>query len=343
MGICSFRDGTVIQDYSRPYIVAEVNSSHNGDVEVARQMIDAAAECGADCVKFQSWSVDTLYSKSYYKENPIAKRFVKKFSLAPSDLAELAKYAKGTGIAFSSTPYSEEEVDFLIKMCDAPYVKIASMELNNPKFLRYIAKKDIPIVLSTGMGETAEIREAVSVLEDAGATQLVLLHCVSIYPVDIDTVNLNNIIGLREMFPNYPIGFSDHTVGDAAAVAAVALGAALIEKHLTLDRSKIGMDNGMATEPEAFQSLVQKCRDIQRGMGTKERTVTTAEYEQRKKMRRSLVATRDLKAGDVLAAEDICAKRPGGGIAPDKLEGILGKCLNRDISADMLIMPEDIT
>ncbi len=343
MATCKFRDGTVLGDYSRPYIVAEVNSSHNGNVEVARRMIDAAAESGADCVKFQSWSVSSLYSQSYYKENPIAKRFVKKFSLSADELRDLAVYCREKQVQFSSTPYSEEEVDFLVDNCAAPYVKIASMELNNPVFLQYIGSKNVPVVLSTGMGETDEIVEAVHILEKAGATQIVLLHCVSIYPVDVDTINLNNILGLREKFPQYPIGFSDHTLGDEAAVAATALGAAMIEKHLTLDRSQIGMDNGMAIEPNELANLVRKCRDIQRGLGSKERTVTAEEYEQRKKMRRSLVTRRDLKCGDIISVEDVCAKRPGTGIAPDKLESILGKCINKDIPADMLIMPEDIT
>ncbi len=342
MATCKFQDGIVLEDYSRPYIVAEVNSSHNGNVDEAKKMIDASVKSGADCVKFQSWSVSSLYSQSYYKDNPIAKRFVKKFALSPEKLKNLADYCRSKHIQFSSTPYSEEEVDFLIDVCDVPYVKIASMELNNPRFLKYIGNKQVPIVLSTGMGEKAEICKAVQVLETAGASQIILLHCVSIYPVDVDTINLNNILGLREMFPQYPIGFSDHTLGDEAAVAAVALGAAMIEKHLTLDRSKIGMDNGMAMEPDAFSELVKKCRDIQRGLGSKERTVTTEEYTQRDKMRRSLVAKRDLKAGDKILAEDVCAKRPGTGIAPDKEELIIGKCLKKDIQADTMILPDDI-
>lgn len=341
MGKCVFRDGTIITDYGKPYIVAEVNSSHNGDVSVAKQMIDAAVEAGCDCVKFQSWSADSLYSKSYYDANPIAKRFVKKFSLLPEQLKDLAQYCNERGIAFASTPYSKAEVDFLIDDCKAPFIKVSSMELNNPLFLKYIGGKNIPVVLSTGMSTIEEIENGISILENAGATQITILHCVSIYPTELDTINLNNIVGLRERFSNYPIGFSDHTKGDVAAVAAVALGASLIEKHLTLDSKKVGMDNGMATEPEEFMQLVSKCNDIYKAMGTTSRIVSDLEMEQRKKMRRSIVSVNDIKKGDKIKFGDICAKRPGTGISPDKFDCVIGKVALRDIEADTLIMPED--
>ena len=249
--------GRELSDYGRPYFVAEVNSSHNGNVEVAKQMIAAAAEAGCDCVKFQSWSAESLYSQSYYKDNPIAKRIVAKFSLTAEQLKDMAAYAREIGIDFSSTPYSYEEVDYLIDECQVPFVKIASMDLNNLKYLRYIAKKNVPIVLSTGMSTMDEIKRAVKTIEDEGNKQICLLHCISIYPPETETIHLNNIIGLREVFPNYPIGFSDHSHGVEMAVAATALGAALIEKHLTLDSKKIGMDNQMATEPEEMAQMVR--------------------------------------------------------------------------------------
>lgn len=342
MSKCRFRDGTVVLDYGRPYIVAEVNSSHNGNMNLAKEMIDAAVEIGADCVKFQSWSVESLYSKTYYDENPIAKRFVTKFALAPEQLKELAEYCRERGIQFSSTPYSEEEVDYLVDECKVPYIKIASMELNNPKFLQYIGSKNVPVVLSTGMSDIEEVDKAVKVLEDAGVTQMVILHCVSIYPTVLTTLNLNNIIGLRERYPNYPIGFSDHTVGDAAAVAATALGVGLLEKHLTLDHTKVGMDNKMATEPDAFKILVNKVRDVQVAMGSKYRVVSEAELEQRKNMRRSLIAVRNLPKGTVIQESDLYAKRPGTGIAPDQIAMVVGKTTTCDIEADTVIKPNDI-
>lgn len=341
MSKIKLRNGRVLGDYEKPYIVAEVNSSHNGSVEVARQMIDAATDAGCDCVKFQSWSADTLYSATYYKANPISKRIVSKFSLSSEELRGLSEYCKSKGIDFSSTPYSCEEVDFLIDECKAPFVKVASMDLNNYKFLRYIAKKCAPIVLSTGMSTIDEVHNAVRVIEEAGNNQICLLHCISIYPPELDTIHLNNILGLREDFPNYPIGFSDHSHGIEMAVAATALGSALIEKHLTLDRTKIGMDNQMATEPEEMKQMVQCCINTQIAMGNKERIVREAEQEQMKKMRRSVIVTKNLSAGHVLTIEDLNAKRPGTGIPANKIDELVGKTLTVDKEADTLLEIED--
>lgn len=341
MSKCKLNNGIIVGDYKRPYVIAEVNSSHNGNVEVAKKMIDAAKEAGCDCVKFQSWSSESLYSKSYYKENPIAKRFVDKFSMSEEELLSIIEYCRNVGIDFSSTPYSEREVDFLAEQ-NVPFIKIASMELNNPSFLKYIASKGIPVVLSTGMGEYEEVKNAVRTIEDSGNNQIILLHCVSIYPAEPLTINLNNILGLREMFPDYPIGFSDHTLGDSVAIAAAALGAAVIEKHITLDKSKIGMDNQMAMEPDDLKQLVEKCRLIQNAIGSKERIVLPEEYEQRKNMRRSIVAACDLKSGQIININDLYAKRPGTGIAPNRISEIIGRTVNRDIGKDELILEEDL-
>lgn len=340
MGIV-LNNGVEIVDYGRPYFVAEVNSSHNGSVETAKHMVDAAVDAGCDCVKFQSWSVQSLYSRTYYRQNPIAERFVKKLSLAPEQLKELAEYCSMKGIGFSSTPYSREEVDFLVNECHVPFVKISSMEVNNPEFLMYIGEKQVPVILSTGMAEMEEVGRAVRVLESSGNRNIILLHCVSIYPAKTETVNLNNILGLRERFPNYPVGFSDHTLGKSAAIAATALGAAVIEKHITLDAKKIGMDNQMAMEPDALEDMVKTCRDIQMALGSKERTVLQEEYEQRKNMRRSIVAARNLTAGEVLCREDLDVKRPGTGFPPDRLADLIGCTVIRDIEADTVINESD--
>ena len=341
MSKITLRNGRVLGDYEKPYIVAEVNSSHSGSVEVAKQMIDAAKDAGCDCVKFQSWSADTLYSATYYKANPISKRIVSKFSLSSEELRGLSEYCRSKGIDFSSTPYSCAEVDFLLDECKAPFVKVASMDLNNYNFLRYIAKKGAPIVLSTGMSTIEEVHNAVSAIEEAGNNQICLLHCISIYPPELDTIHLNNIFGLREEFPNDPIGFSDHSHGVEMAVAATALGAALIEKHLTLDRTKIGMDNQMATEPEEMKQMVQCCINTQTAMGNKERVVREAELEQIKKMRRSVIVTKFLPAGHVLTIDDLDAKRPGTGIPANKIDDLVGKTLIADKEADTLLEIED--
>ncbi len=331
------RGGKIIGDGERPYIVAELNSSHNGKVEIAKQMIDAAKDCGCDCVKFQSWSAESLYADEYYKNNPISKRIVTKFALTPNQLLELSAYCKEVGIDFSSTPYSKEEVDFLAEKTEAPFIKIASMEINNLPFLKYIGKKGIPIVLSTGMSTIEEIREAVKAIESTGNKQMCILHCVSVYPAPAEIINLNNMVMLQEEFPDYVVGYSDHTIGSEVAAASIALGAALVEKHFTLDNKKMGMDNNMATEPAEMKCLVKACHSVSLAMGSKERVLLEGEEEQRLKMRRSLVTTRNIHSGEVLSSLDIEAKRPGNGITPDRLEDIVGRTVKNDIPKGHLI------
>ncbi len=336
------RDKTVIGDYKKPYIVAEVNSSHNGDIDTAKEMAGKAGEAGCNCVKFQSWSRESLYSRPYYDANPIAKRIVQKFSLSEDELLDIADFCKNTGISFSSTPYSKKEVDFLAEKCNVPYIKVASMDINNYEYLRYIAQKGLPVILSTGMAEMYEIKKAVKVFEEVGNSRLILLHCISIYPAVPCTVNLNNITGLRNEFPQYPVGFSDHTLGTEIASAATALGACVIEKHFTLDKTKMGMDNNMAIEPDEMAKLVQDCDNVYEAMGTRERIVSRAEYEQREKMRRSVVATRDLAKGTKIRAADIDLKRPGTGLPPEKTKTLIGRVLKCDIAADTMILESDV-
>lgn len=334
------RNGRVLGDSQPPYVVAELNSSHNGNTETARQMIDAAKECGCDCVKFQSWSAESLYADEYYKANPISKRIVTKFSLSEEQLAELAAYCEEVGIDFSSTPYSNEEVDFLAERTNAPFIKIASMEINNYPFLRYIAKKGLPIVLSTGMSTIEEIRKAVDVIEEAGNRKLCILHCVSVYPAASEIINLRNMTMLQKEFPDYVIGYSDHTIGSEVAAASVALGAGLIEKHFTLDNKKMGMDNNMATEPAEMKALVDACKSVFAALGSEERKLLPGEEEQRLKMRRSLVSARDIACGEILTEGDIIAKRPGDGIPPEYIGELIGKKVNTDIPKGYLFRKE---
>lgn len=342
MAVIRLDDGREIGDYEKPYIVAEVNSSHNGNVETAKEMIRKAKEIGCDCVKFQSWSTESLYSASYYDANRIAKRIVSKFALSEDELLQVVQCCNEQKIAFSSTPYSEEEVDFLVERCNVPYIKIASMEINNLEFIRYIAKKGKPIVLSTGMADLEEIRKAVEVIESVGNKNLCLLHCISIYPPEINTINLNNIIGLREKFLSYPIGFSDHSIGLELSSAAVALGSAIIEKHFTLDKKKMGMDNNMAMEPDEFEQLVKQCHNVYSAMGSKERIVLDDELEQRTKMRRSVVATRDLEEGHIITEGDLSVKRPGDGIPPEEIRSLIGKKIKVKIKKDYVIRKDNI-
>lgn len=342
MAKCVFRDSTVIGDFEKPYFVAEVNSSHSGDVETAKKMIAKAAHAGCNCVKFQSWSAESLYSKTYYEKNPIAKRIVEKFSLSESQLMEVAAYCHETNVAFSSTPYSKKEVDFLVDSCNVPYIKVASMDLNNYPYLEYIAQTGVPIVLATGMSDMNEIHKAIETIEKTGNRNLCILHCISIYPPEIPTIHLNNILGLREEFPQYPIGFSDHSIGIEMAIASTALGAALIEKHFTLDHQKIGMDNQIAIEPPEMQTLTRCCLNVYAAMGCKDRVVLDAEITQRNVLRRSIIATRDLVKGDRIVESDIDVKRPGTGFPPEKIKEIIGKQVIHPIQKDTVISETDI-
>lgn len=342
MAVIKFRNNRIIGDGQRPYIIAEMNSSHYGKIEQACRMMDAAKECGCDCVKFQSWTENTLYSEEYYANNPISRRMVKSFSMNESQLYELWKYSRKIGIDFSSTPYSTEEVDFLADKIEVPFIKIASMEVNNPFFLEYIAKKRIPLVLSTGMASYEEIDQAVNIINNVGNMNLCILHCVSVYPVKPGSVNMNNLIYLKEKYPDFVVGYSDHTIGEEVACGAVALGARVIEKHFTLDSSQMGMDNNMAMEPEEMKALVRKCHNVYEAMGNMERVVSEKEKAQLIKMRRSIVAKENLKAGTILEDEILDYKRPGNGLPPVDRNRLVGRKLIRDIKKGFFIMTEDL-
>lgn len=336
------KNGRKVSIDSTPYIVAEMNSSHRGKIDVAKQMIAAAKESGCDAVKFQSWSAESLYCKDYYDMNPMSKRMVKGFSLSPEALVELSGYCNEIGIDFSSTPYSNDEVDILIDKCNAPFVKIASMDINNIPFLRYIAKRSVPIVLSTGMSTIEEIKCAVETIEQAGNRDICILHCVSLYPVDSEGVNLNNMVMIKNTFSDYSVGYSDHTVGSEVACAAVGLGAVLIEKHFTLNNKKIGWDNQMATEPLEMKELVDKCRNVHKSLGSYERSVSQGEMDQRIKMRRSIVAAVELEAGHIIAEGDITAKRPEEGIPVNHYQKLIGRQVIKDIEKDQMIKWSDL-
>lgn len=337
MSTVNLRNSRVVGDYLPTYFIAELNTSHFGDIGTAFSMISRAKECGCDCVKFQSWDESSLYSNSYYKVNPIAKRLIKGFSFGPDQLSELAWYCAKVGIDFSSTPYSNSEAEFLVNECRAPFIKIASMELNNVPYLSFLGSLGVPLVLSTGMGTMEEIIRAVRAIESAGNRQIIILHCVSVYPVEARAIRLKNILGLRSEFPLYPIGYSDHSIGTGIPVAAVALGACLIEKHFTLDSKKIGMDNQMAAEPSEMAQMIAACNRVQLALGGTERILMDEERKQIPKMRRSLVARRALSAGHILQIGDLDAKRPGSGIEPHLIHNVVGKSIKFDIGIDEVI------
>lgn len=342
MSFITLRTGRDIGDYLKPYIVAELNTSHFGDIEIAKQMIEQARLVGCDCVKFQSWSAESLYCEDYYRVNKIAKRMVTKFSLSNDQLKELSSHAKVLGIDFASTPYSIDEAIFLVEECGVPFIKIASMELNNIPYLTELSNLGVPLVLSTGMGTMEEIGLAVEAIRSAGNSQLIILHCTSVYPASPNIIRLQNIATLRDAFAEYPIGYSDHSIGIEIPAASVALGACLVEKHFTLDSAKIGMDNQMATEPEEMRSMIAACHRVYEAMGGSERILSQEEQDQAFKMRRSMVAKVNLFPGDFVTDSVIEFKRPGNGIPPSSYKQHLNKRIINHVEVGAMINLGDI-
>jgi N-acetylneuraminate synthase len=323
-----------------PFIVAEIGANHNGNVELAKRLIDEAVNCGFSSVKFQSWSAESLYTKKFYKENKDQLEVIKKYSLSKEDHLILNDYCKRKNIIFFSTPFSPDEVDMLYAM-DVPFFKVASMDLNNLPFLKYIATKGKPIILSTGMGSLGEIEEAINTIYETGNKEIILLHCISIYPPDDSIINLRNILMLRETF-GLPVGFSDHTLGVSIPLAAIALGAKLIEKHFTLDKTLPGWDHVVSANPEEMRIIVQEGKRIIDALGKYKRSLSNVEIEKRKAFRRSVITSRPLKKGEIIREEDLIFKRPGTGIKPNEIKYILGRKVKRDISEDEIIVWEDL-
>jgi N,N'-diacetyllegionaminate synthase len=333
-----------------PYIIAEIGSNHNGDMALCRKLIQAAAHAGAHAAKFQSWSESSLIAKEEFNHNTdysdkkrhfgSLREMVVKYQLTPDQHREARAYCQESGIAFCSSPFSNEEVDLLDSL-DVPFLKIASMDVVNLPLLKYAARKGRPLVISTGMATLAEIEQAVSVVRAQGNDRIILLHCVSIYPPEYDSINLRNMTMLEDVF-DVPVGFSDHTLGTAIPLAAIGLGACVIEKHFTLDQDMEGWDHAVSATPEQLRTIVEEGLNVFRSRGTLDRVVSEAEFEKRKKFRRSLVARRSLPAGHVLAEPDLVAKRPGTGIAPDELEHVLGRKLARAVTEDEVIRREDL-
>jgi len=334
-------DGKKLNKETAPYIVAELNTSHFGDLDVAVSMIQKAKEIGCDCVKFQSWNESSLYSRSYYEENRIAERMFKKLSLGREDFFHLKRAAEKIGISLTSTPYSFEEVNFLIDEIRVPFIKVASMDIVTLPFLKHIAKRNVPTVLSTGMSTLDEIRAAVSIFEKYNTQPICILHCVSTYPTSPENLNLYNIKMLQEEFLNHFVGYSDHSLSEFASVAAVGLGAIMIEKHFTLDASRIGFDNQMAAEPEVMQRVVDYCKSTKIALGSYERNLGVGEIEQRPKMRRSIIAARAIEAGKIIELADLSFKRPGTGLCPSTVNEVVGRKILKQKFADELLEADD--
>lgn len=341
-----------IKNYGNPYIIAEIGANHNGDMDLAKKMIDSAVECGADAVKFQSWTNKSLIAQAEYDKNQkyddspkkhfgSLKEMVDKYYLREEQHCLLKEYCDEKGVDFCSTPFSEQEVDLLNEI-GVLFFKVASMDINNLRLLKYIAKKGKPVLLSTGMATLSEIELAVKTIEDAGNREIIILHCISIYPPEAKDIHLNNIVSLQKIFPNYPIGFSDHTIGVSVPIASIALGAAVIEKHFTTDKDLPGWDHEVSANPEEMRFIVEQSMIINEALGSFERTISVAEQNKKSKFRRSIVLTRDMKEGELITEDDITFKRPGTHIRPDEEKYVIGRKISRDMKEDELLDWDDM-
>ncbi len=334
-----------------PYIIAEIGSNHNGDMKLCKKLIDSAKKCGADAVKFQSWSKKSLISKAEYNRNTSyadkkkhfgsLEEMVEKYQLTSEQHHEVRKYCDRKSITFLSSCFSNEEVDLLADL-EVPAFKIASMDVNHIPLLRYVASKHKPVILSTGMATLGEIEHAVRTLKKGGAGPIALLHCISIYPPAYKTIHLRNMEMLNKAF-GVPVGFSDHTLGTAIPLAAIALGACIIEKHFTLDKNLEGWDHAISADPAELETIVREGKNIFNALGTTTRSVTNLEMKKRKKFRRSVVMSHTMKKGEKIGIDDIEFKRPGSGIAPDEVDYVIGRSLNRDVLPDYELEWSDLS
>lgn len=330
------------QGLKKPHVIAEIGVNHNGDVALAKQMVDAAKACGADVVKFQSFSADTVACRQALSAPHVDKalgfegtfyELLQKLSLTHEAQRELNAYCQKVGIPFISTPFSFDDIDFLVSL-DVPYLKIGSTDTSHLAFLRHAAQSGKPIVLSTGMSPLAEVEAAVDAILSAGNQDLALLHCVSLYPPEPEEVNLLSIPTLKRKFPDLVIGFSDHTIGTWASTAAVALGAEIVEKHFTLDKTMAGPDQAVSADPVEMKKIIEESNLIYRALGQDIKQPSEREAGMEKAFRRSIVTRNALPAGTVLTAELLDFKRPGTGIHPNQLAQVLGSKTLVDIPAD---------
>jgi len=344
-------DTKEVYDFCEPYIIAEIGANHNGNMELARTMIDSAVSCGVDAVKFQSWTPDSLISTEEYQRNQTyddspkkhfgsLKAMVDEYYLRDEQHAELNEYCKGLGVDFCSTPFSGPEVE-LLESLNVPFYKVASMDINNHRLLKHISEKGKTVILSTGMSTMGEIEQAIKTVEETGNNNIVLLHCISIYPPLHEDIHLRNITTLQRAF-GYPVGFSDHTIGTSIPLASVALGACVIEKHFTTDKDMEGWDHEISADPAEMEVICQESKNVAKALGSFGRTVSQAEEEKKLKFRRSIVVNKDLPRGHLLTEVDLDFKRPGTGIAPDETALVLGRQLKHDLVGDSLIKTSDL-
>ena len=330
-------------------IIAEAGVNHNGSIKNAKKLIDVASDAGADIIKFQTFSPEDIvlrnttkaqYQRKGSKRNQTQYQMLKKLELKFSEHIELFKYCKKKKIEFLSTAFDFKSIN-LLKKLRLKRNKIPSGEITNYPYLKEIAKISKPILLSTGMASYTEIKHALLLLNRNFQKDITLLHCVSNYPTTKDDVNLNVMLELEKRF-SYPVGFSDHTIGNFCATAAVMMGAVVIEKHVTSDKTLPGPDHKVSLTIEEFSELVNQIRISEQVLGKKEKWFSKDEIEIKKSVRKSIVAKNDLLAGSIISQDDICFKRPGTGISPLNRDIVIGSKVKHSIEKDRVLKQEDI-
>lgn len=326
------------------FIVAETGVNHNGDINLAKKLIDVAREAKADAVKFQTFKAEKVVTRNaekadYQKQATGVEEsqfeMIKKLELSKEEHSELKNYADAQGIIFLSTPYDKQSADLLVRM-GVPAFKISSADITNHPLLSAIAAKNLPIILSTGMSTLGEVEEAVGVITNTGNEQLILLHCNFNYPARMEDINLRAMITLRQSF-GFSVGYSDHTMGIEVSLAAVALGAVVIEKHFTLDRNLPGPDHRASLEPAELKEMVTKIRNVERALGSSVKRPCGAEIPNRAICRRSIIAAMDMPRGVTISDDMLAAKRPGTGISPKHVKALVGRKVVATIKKDELI------
>jgi N,N'-diacetyllegionaminate synthase len=326
------------------FIIAEAGVNHNGSLDLAKKLVDEAKKAGADCVKFQTFLSKNIVSRTALKadyqnkntdKNETQLEMLKKLELSYNDFIDLNSYCSKKGIKFLSTAFDFDSIDFLNKL-DMIVWKIPSGEITNLPYLIKIAKLKKPVILSTGMSTIQDIRSAIDVLKNNGAGEITVLHCTTEYPTPYEDVNLRAMLTIKNEF-NVNIGYSDHTKGIEVPIAAVALGATVIEKHFTLDRNLEGPDHKASLEPQELKNMVDSIRNIEAALGNGIKKPAESEIKNMNIARKSIVALKDIKKGEVFSETNITVKRPGNGISPMKWFDIIGKTAIKDFKEDELI------
>ncbi len=326
------------------FIIAEAGVNHNSDINLAKKLIEVAKDAGADAVKFQTFTAENMvtrkadkaeYQKSTTGAEESQYEMLKKLELSEEDFKDLFAYAADKGITFLSSPFDKGSVD-LLETLGVTAFKIASGEITNFPLLSYIARKKKPLILSTGMCTIDEIEEALEVLRSERAEEVILLHCVTSYPAKIEDMNLRVMETLRNVF-KLPVGLSDHTLGVTIPIAAVALGACVIEKHFTLDKNLRGPDHRASLEPDELRQMVVAIRDVEKALGDGVKKPTKQEEENQRVVGRSIVAKVDIPEGTIITEEMLDVKRPGIGIEPGHIEEIIGATAKVDIKRNDVI------